>query len=96
MTVRFAHDMTILRAQVKRLIQREVEEIYAVTSNGVSFDSDFERLLDALIARVTELQDGNSILIDDVYSPDEVDEAITSYVEDVVSEAWEYRFPSDV
>lgn len=96
MSIHFTHDMLVLREQVKRLIQREVEEIYSVTSNGVAWDTDFERLLNALIARVSELQQGSAVLIDDVYSPDEVDEAITSYVEDIIDEAWEYRFPSDI
>lgn len=94
MAIKFSHDMLILRAQVKQLIQREVEEVYALTSNGIDYDTDFERLLDALMARVTELKLGSPAVIDDCWSAQEMDEAIDTYVEDIINEAWEYRFPS--
>lgn len=94
MAIQFSHDMLILRAQVKQLIQREVEEVYALTSNGIDYDSDFERLLDALMARVAELKLGSPAVISDCWSAEEMDEAIDTYVEDVIDEAWEYRFPS--
>lgn len=93
MTITFSHDMLLLRSQVKLLIQRKVEEVYSITDRGIEYDSNFEALLSALIARVDELRTGSGLLVDDCYTTDEIDNTIDVFVEDMVDEAWDYRFP---